>query len=70
MKVTSRVRRVGNSLTIVIPAEEAKAQKISEGDIIEVDIQRKVNIKDVFGSVKFSKSAQEMKHEHPKGWGD
>ena len=70
MKVTSRVRRVGNSLTIVIPADEAKAQKISEGDIVEVDIQRKVNIKDLFGSVKFSKSAQEMKDEDRRGWGD
>jgi antitoxin component of MazEF toxin-antitoxin module len=70
MKVTSRVRRVGNSLTIVIPADEAKAQKISEGDIIEVDIRRKVNIKDLFGSVKFSKSSQEMKDEDRKGWGD
>jgi antitoxin component of MazEF toxin-antitoxin module len=70
MKVTSRVRRVGNSLTIVIPADEAKAQKISEGDIVEVDIQRKVNIKDIFGSVKFSKTAQEMKDEDRMGWGD
>ena len=70
LKVTSRVRRVGNSLSIVIPAKEAKAQKISEGDVVEVEIQRKVNIKDLFGSVKFSKSAQEMKDEDRKAWGD
>ena len=35
----------------------------TEGDDVEADIQRKVNIKDIFGSVKFSKSAQEMKDE-------
>lgn len=70
MTVASRVRRVGNSLSIVIPADEVKAQKISEGDIIEVDIRRKVNIKNLFGSVKFSKSAQAMKDEDRKGWGD
>jgi antitoxin component of MazEF toxin-antitoxin module len=70
MKITSRVRRVGNSLSIVIPAEEAKAQKLNEGDVVLVEIQRKVNMKDLFGSVKFSKSAQEMKDEDRKGWGD
>ena len=70
MKVTSKVRRVGNSLSIVIPAEDAKAQQIREGDVVQVEIQRKVNIKDLFGSVKFSKTAQEIKDEDRKSWGD
>ncbi len=68
MKVTARVRRVGNSLSIVIPAEEARVQKISEGDVVEIEIEKKVNLKDLFGSVKFSKSAQEMKDEDRKAW--
>lgn len=69
-KIVSKVRRVGNSLAIVIPSKEAKAQRISEGDVVEIEIQRRVNIKDLFGSVRFSKSSQEMKDEDRKAWGD
>jgi antitoxin component of MazEF toxin-antitoxin module len=70
MKVISKVRRVGNSLSIIIPAEEARSQKINEGDVVQIEIQRKVNIRDLFGSVKFSKSSQQMKDEDRKAWGD
>ncbi len=70
MKTVSKVRRIGNSLSITIPAEEAKSRHIREGDIVEVEIRRKVNIKDLFGSVKFSKSSQEMKDEDRRDWGD
>jgi antitoxin component of MazEF toxin-antitoxin module len=70
LKIISRVRRVGNSLSVVIPAEEAKSQQISEGDVVQIEIHRKVNIKDLFGSVKFSKSSQEMKDEDKRTWGD
>ena len=70
MRVTTRVRRVGNSLSIVIPAEEARAQRIAEGDMVQIEIKKRINIKDLFGSVKFKKSAQEMKDEDKKGWGD
>lgn len=68
MKIISRVRRVGNSLSVVIPAEEAKHQQLSEGDVVELEIRKKVNINDLFGSVNFSKSAQEMKDEDREGW--
>jgi antitoxin component of MazEF toxin-antitoxin module len=70
MKIISKVRRVGNSLSVVIPAEEAKSQQINEGDVVQIEIQRKVNIKDLFGSVKFSKSSQEMKDEDKRAWED
>ena len=69
-KIISKVRRVGNSLTVIIPSEEARAQHISEGDVVQIEIERRVNIKDLFGTVKFSKSSQEMKDEDRRGWGD
>lgn len=69
MKVVAKVRRVGNSLSIIIPAEEAKSQQINEGDVIQIEIHRKIDIKDLFGSVKFSKSAQQMKDEDRNAWG-
>ncbi len=69
-KIITKVRRIGNSLTVVIPSEEARAQQISEGDVVEMDIRRKVNMKSLFGTVRFSKPGQEMKDEDRKGWGD
>ena len=69
MNILARVRKVGNSLSIVIPGDEARAQKISEGDIVELAIKKKVKPEQLFGSVKFSKSSQEMKDEDRRGWG-
>ena len=69
-KIISKVRRIGNSLAVVIPAEQANAQQIKEGDVIQLEIQRRVNLKDLFGSVKFSRSSQEMKNEDRRGLND
>jgi antitoxin component of MazEF toxin-antitoxin module len=70
LQVTARVRRVGNSLSVVIPAEKAKAEKISEGDMVQIEIQKKVNIQDLFGSLKSGRSSQRAKDEARSGWGD
>jgi len=68
MQVTAKVRRVGNSLSIIIPAEKAKAEEIAEGDIVQIDIQKKVRIEDLFGSLKSRKSSQKAKDEAKAGW--
>src|SRR5487761_576266 len=70
MLVTARVRRVGNSLSIVIPAENARSEKISEGDVVQIEIQKKVNIQELFGSLKSTKSSQRAKDEARSGWGE
>jgi len=70
MEVTGRVRRVGNSLSVVIPAEKAKAEKITEGDIVQIELQKKVRIEDLFGSLKSPKSSQKAKEEARSGWGE
>jgi antitoxin component of MazEF toxin-antitoxin module len=70
MNIQAKVRRVGNSLSVVIPSDEARAQKISEGDVVELEIKKKVSPNQLFGSLKFSKSSQEMKDEDRRGWGE
>ncbi len=70
MQVTARVRRVGNSLSIVIPAEKARAERITEGDVVQVEILKKVNIRELFGSLKSRKSSQTAKNEARAGWGE
>ncbi|MHB2036794.1 MAG: AbrB/MazE/SpoVT family DNA-binding domain-containing protein [Nitrososphaerales archaeon] len=68
MRISAKVRRVGNSLGVVIPSEEAKAYKINEGDVVEIEIQKKVNLQDLFGSLKPRKSSQKAKDEARSDW--
>jgi len=70
MKVGTRVRRIGNSLGIIIPKEEADKGKIKEGDVVEIELIRRIDLKEMFGSVKFRKTAQELKDEMRREWGD
>jgi antitoxin component of MazEF toxin-antitoxin module len=70
MQVTAKVRRVGNSLSIVIPAEKARIERIEEGDVVRVEIQKKVNLEDLFGSLKSRRSSQAAKDEAKSGWED
>ena len=70
MRLRAKIRRVGNSLTVTIPSEEAKAHKLSEGDVVELEIEKKVNIQDLFGSLKSRKSSQQAKNEARAGWGE
>ena len=68
--MTARVRRVGNSLSVVIPADRAKAERIVEGDIVQIEVLKKVRIEDLFGSLKSRRTSQSAKDEARSGWGN
>ena len=67
--MTTRIRRVGNPLSVVIPADRAKAERIAEGDIVQIEVQKKVRIEDLFGSLKSRRTSQNAKDEARSGWG-
>ena len=69
MRVRGRVTRIGDSLGIVIP-KEVKRHGLKEGDAVDLDVEKRVNLQKLFGSVKFSKAAQDLKNEARRGWGD
>ena len=69
MKVKARVRRIGNSLGIIIPSEEASANGLAEGDSVEIEVSRRASARELFGTAKFGRSAQEIKDEAREGWG-
>ncbi len=70
MRISARVRRIGNSLGIIIPKQEVVDEKIEEGDLVEVEVLRRTSLKEMFGSVKFRKTAQELKDETRREWGE
>ena len=68
MRVRGRVTKIGNSLGIVIPSDEVRRHGLKEGDFVQLDVEKRVNLAELFGSVKFSKTTQELKDELRQGW--
>ncbi len=63
MRVRGVVRKIGNSLGLIIPSEEAARHKIKEGEVVELEVEKRVNLREMFGSLQFQKTTQEMKDE-------
>jgi antitoxin component of MazEF toxin-antitoxin module len=61
-------RKWGNSIGITLPKEIAEKENINESDKLIVDVKRIMPIKDLFGTFKTNKSAQELKDEMRNGW--
>jgi antitoxin component of MazEF toxin-antitoxin module len=68
MRIQTKVRRIGNSLGIIISVKEAKKYKIVEGDVIDIEVEKKANIKEIFGSLSFSRGTQRLKDDAKTGW--
>ncbi|HIJ98126.1 TPA: hypothetical protein H1012_02100 [archaeon] len=62
------VRKWGNSVGVVIPEEEKKKLHLGTGDTVDLKVHKVVPIKQLFGSLKFKRSTQEMKNEMKRGW--
>jgi len=57
----TKTKRWGNSLAIVIPMEKVRELKLKIGEDVNIRLERKSNIlKDLFGAIHFSKSADEL----------
>ncbi len=59
----------GDSLGVVIPKEIVEEEGIKPKKKITVFVMgKKPNLRKIFGTLKFKKSAQEIKNEMRKGW--
>ena len=61
-------RKWGNSLGITIPKDVAEKEGVSEGRPIIITLNTKPNLRSIFGTFKFSKTAQQMKDEEREAW--
>ncbi|MBN2459148.1 hypothetical protein JXB28_02595 [Candidatus Woesearchaeota archaeon] len=68
MAVEVTLRKWGNSLGGVFPKSFVEEHKLKPEDTILVDVVKKTDLSAIFGSLKFKKSAQQMKDEERKGW--
>lgn len=70
MEITTRARKWGNSLAVILPKMLAEAEKIKENDELKLEIKKRPLAGELFGKFprKTKKSAQEIKNEMRKGW--
>ncbi len=61
-------RKWGNSLGLTIPKEIVEKEGLSEGKPIVITLNARPSLRSIFGTAKFSKTAQEMKDEDRRGW--
>ncbi len=59
-----KARRWGNSIGLVIPSDIVEKEDIRPGKEVEILITKKTNVlRETFGTMKFKKSAQQIKNE-------
>lgn len=48
----AKVRRIGNSLGVIIPKQEAQRQGLHEGDEVDLSVRKARGLADVWGSMR------------------
>ena len=69
MEITTKAKRWGSSLGIILPKSLVEAKKIRENDEVTIEIKKKSLAGDMFGKFpRWKRSTQELKDEMRKGW--
>ena len=69
MIISTKLRKWGNSIGIVIPNEILKEKNLREGEEVIIEVNKKNKIKQLFGSLKTLKiDSQKIKDELRKDW--
>ena len=61
-------KKWGNSVGVILPKEMVEKQDIKVGDDIAINIFKKGNLRDIFGTLKTKMTAQELKDFAREGW--
>ncbi len=68
MAVEVKIKKWGNSMGVILPKELVREKKLKENQKILIQVVEKADLSDIFGTLKFKKSAQELKDEAREGW--
>jgi antitoxin component of MazEF toxin-antitoxin module len=68
MAIELEVKKWGNSMAVILPKELVNQKHIKEHEKIFIDVVKKVDLTKVFGTLKLSKSGQELKDMVREGW--
>ncbi len=62
------VKRWGSSMGVVIPKEIVKSQGLKEGDEIVINVFKKGDLTDIFGTLKTKLTGQQLKDLSRRDW--
>lgn len=65
----AKVKKWGNSLGLIIPADLAAKQGLKEGDEVEYQLKKCDDVKELFGKYPMG-DIQKIKNELRKEWAD
>jgi len=65
-----KIRKWGNSYGILISKKELESRKLRENQTVEVELEAKPDIRELFGKYKFNRPIQEIKDEMRRGHRD
>ena len=63
------VKKWGSSMAVIIPQELIKKQHIKEGDEIVINVFKKGDLSDIFGTLKTKLTGQQLKDLSRRDWG-
>jgi len=67
IEVESKLRKWGRSIGLVIPKKIVEMEKLKEGDSVKLVLAKKRNaLKEVFGTLRFRRSTDEILRESDK----
>jgi hypothetical protein len=70
IKMECEVKKWGNSLGVILPKDVVKELGLKPNDTINIDVNRKIKAKEIFGTLPGWKiDAQRMKDESRDDWG-
>ncbi len=69
MEITTRLKRWGNSLGIVVPIETIKQKSLQEDEEVIITIEKRKKTREIFGSLRNWKiDTQKVKDDLRKEW--
>lgn len=68
MTINAVVRKWGNSLGVVFPAEFVKENRLKPNDKVHITVVKEADLRNVFGSLKAKMNGQEFKDFVREGW--
>ena len=70
MAVEVKLKKWGNSMAVIVPNKLIDQKKLKENDTITIEIVKKADLSDVFGSLKLKRkmSGQDFKDSVREKW--
>ncbi len=68
MATEVEIRKIGNSLGIILPSEIVKNKKLKKNERILIEIVKETDLRPLFGILKTKETGQHFKDMVRKGW--